>query len=63
MVIAENTFAPPSIEERAMPNKPPLGNRPLEIRSKIWIERGEEVVLSEWRVTLLEAVDAHSSLS
>lgn len=36
---------------------------PLAIRSKIWIERGGDVVLSEWRVSLLEAVDAHGSLS
>jgi molybdate transport system regulatory protein len=37
----------------------------LEIRSKIWIERRGrgEVVLSEWRVELLEAIDAHGSLS
>jgi molybdate transport system regulatory protein len=35
----------------------------LEIRSKIWIERGENVVLSDWRVELLEAIDAHGSLS
>ena len=37
----------------------------LEIRSKIWIERGSggNVVLSEWRVELLEAIDTHGSLS
>src|SRR5215213_2652410 len=36
-----------------------------EIRSKIWIERRGrgDVVLSEWRVELLEAIDAHGSLS
>src|SRR5215217_5879404 len=38
---------------------------PLEIRSKIWIERRGrgDVVLSEWRVDLLEAIEAHGSLS
>lgn len=36
---------------------------PLEIRSKIWIERGKDVVLSTWRVDLLEAIEAHGSLS
>ena len=36
---------------------------PLEVRSKIWIERGGDVVLSEWRVELLEAIDAQGSLS
>jgi molybdate transport system regulatory protein len=35
----------------------------LEIRSKIWIERGENVVLSDCRVELLEAIAAHGSLS
>lgn len=35
----------------------------LEIRSKIWIERGADVVLSEWRVSLLEAIDANGSLT
>ena len=37
--------------------------RPAQVRSKIWIERDGEVVLSEWRVELLEAIDAHGSLS
>jgi len=36
---------------------------PLEVRSKIWIERGNAVALSEWRVALLEAIDANGSLS
>ena len=38
---------------------------PLEIRSKIWIERRGrgDVVLSECRVELLEAIDALGSLS
>ena len=38
---------------------------PLEIRSKIWIERRGRgsVVLSDWRVELLETIDAHRSLS
>ncbi|MCC7023335.1 MAG: LysR family transcriptional regulator [Thermomicrobiales bacterium] len=35
----------------------------LTIRAKVWIERGESVVLSDWRVELLEAIDAHGSLS
>ena len=35
----------------------------FQIRSKIWIERGDAVVLSEWRVSLLEAIDATGSLS
>ena len=39
------------------------GGQPLAIRSKIWIERGDDVVLSEWRVELLEAIDASGSLS
>ena len=35
----------------------------LQVRSKIWIEREGDVVLSEWRVELLEAIDANGSLS
>jgi molybdate transport system regulatory protein len=35
----------------------------LQIRSKIWIERDGAVALSEWRVSLLEAIDAKGSLS
>jgi molybdate transport system regulatory protein len=35
---------------------------PLVIRSKVWIERNDGVVLSDWRVELLEAIDAHGSL-
>jgi len=38
-------------------------NDALEVRSKIWIERRGDVVLSEWRVDLLQAIDAHGSLS
>jgi molybdate transport system regulatory protein len=37
--------------------------RTLQVRSKIWIERGDDVVLSDWRVALLEAIDASGSLS
>ena len=29
---------------------------PARVRSKVWVERGQQVVLSEWRVELLEAV-------
>ena len=32
-------------------------------RSKIWIERGGRVLLSEWRVELLEAVEETGSLA
>ncbi len=33
------------------------------VRSKVWIERDGEVLLSEWRVNLLEAVDRTGSLA
>lgn len=46
-----------------MPGDAERGTDLLTIRSKIWIERGENVVLSDWRVALLEAIDAHGSLS
>src|SRR3972149_7137968 len=35
----------------------------LEPRSKIWIERNGEAVLSDWRVALLEAIDRTGSLA
>lgn len=42
----------------------PAGDRvPLEPRSKLWIERGGKVALSDWRVSLLEAVDRTGSLT
>ncbi len=46
-----------------MPDGSERTGAPLEIRSKIWIERRGEVVLSEWRVELLEAIEANGSLS
>lgn len=45
------------MDDDASPTK-----NPLVIRSKIWIERDDTVILSDWRVELLEAVDRHGSL-
>jgi molybdate transport system regulatory protein len=45
-----------------MPDDASRPEEPLVIRSKIWIERNDVVVLSDWRVELLEAIDAHGSL-
>ena len=33
------------------------------VRSKVWVERGDAVLLSEWRVELLEAVAETGSLA
>lgn len=33
------------------------------VRCKVWVERGPDVLLSEWRVELLEAVDETGSLA
>lgn len=33
------------------------------VRSKVWIERGDDVLLSEWRVDLLAAIEASGSLA
>jgi molybdate transport system regulatory protein len=33
------------------------------VRSKVWVEQGEAVLLSEWRVELLEAVEETGSLA
>ena len=35
----------------------------LRVRSKIWIERDGEVLMSEYRVRLLEAVASHGSVA
>ena len=42
---------------------PAASGKDLRPRSKIWLERDGVVVLSEWRVALLEAVDATGSLA
>ncbi len=34
-----------------------------EVRSKVWIERGDVVLLSEWRISLLEAISSEGSLT
>lgn len=36
---------------------------PLEQRSKLWIERGGKVALSDWRILLLEMIGRTGSLS
>lgn len=46
-----------------MPHDAERAASALQVRSKIWIERNDAVVLSEWRVSLLEAIDATGSLS
>ena len=35
----------------------------VEVRSKVWIERREVVLLSEWRISLLEAIASEGSLT
>ena len=48
--------------ELAEPGAPePSGS--LECRSKVWLERDGRVALSEWRVSLLEAIDEMGSLA
>ncbi len=41
----------------------PSGPARLEPRSKIWIERNGDTVLSDWRVALLEAIERTGSLA
>lgn len=36
---------------------------PLRLRVKIWLERGDAVVLSEYRAQLLEAIAVHGSVA
>jgi molybdate transport system regulatory protein len=38
-------------------------SEPLTPHTNLWIERGGEVVLSKWRVQLLEAVEQTGSIS
>ena len=40
-----------------------LGISGLEPRSKLWIERDGEVVISDWRLMLLEGIDRTGSLT
>ena len=35
----------------------------LQVRYKVWLERGGQVALSDWRVQLLEEIDRHGSLA
>ena len=35
----------------------------LEVRSKCWVEKDGELVLSDWRVDLLQAIDELGSLT
>jgi molybdate transport system regulatory protein len=35
----------------------------MEVHTKVWIEHDGEVMLSDWRVALLEAVEATGSLA
>ncbi len=35
----------------------------LQVRYKVWLERGGEVALSDWRVQLLEEIDRRGSLA
>ncbi len=39
------------------------GGSPVQVRSNVWLEREGKVVLSEWRVALLEAIDTTGSIN
>ncbi|RJQ09545.1 MAG: LysR family transcriptional regulator [Dehalococcoidia bacterium] len=47
--------------EVAMPDSE--ARNPLRLRVKIWLERGDEVVLSEYRARLLEAIAQYGSVA
>ena len=49
--------------DAACPGPEPSGEGALCARSKVWLERGGAVVLSDWRVQLLEAIEATGSLA
>lgn len=49
-----------------MPKSQPPGSPqpdPLRLRVKVWLERGDDVVLSEYRAQLLEAVAERGSVT
>ena len=48
---------------RRAPRPAPETGASLCPRSKVWLERGGQVVLSDWRVELLEAIEATGSLA
>jgi hypothetical protein len=48
---------------RRVPRPEPSRDEALCPRSKVWLERGGQVVLSDWRVELLEAIEATGSLA
>jgi molybdate transport system regulatory protein len=48
---------------RRVPRPVPPRDEVLCPRSKVWLERGGQVVLSDWRVELLEAIEATGSLA
>ena len=54
---------PPDPAETVPLRTEPSGQSAFRPRVKIWLERDGQVALSDWRVTLLEAVDATGSLS
>ncbi len=41
----------------------PERRAPLQLRVKIWLERGDEVVLSAYRAQLLDAIAMHGSVA
>ena len=57
--MSDDSLADRQIESSQTPSR---ASR-LEPRSKLWIERDGEVVLSDWRIALLEGVDRTGSLS
>jgi len=48
--------------QRGSRSRPVPGGK-IEARSKIWLERDGKVVLSDWRVDLLEAIESAGSLA
>ena len=56
-------IAPETPRRRRAPRPEPSRNNSLCARSKVWLERDGQVVLSDWRVELLEAIEATGSLA
>lgn len=51
-------------DQNLEPHRLPPGDlAELKPRSKLWIERNGEVVMSDWRMAILEAIDRTGSLA
>ena len=56
-------IAPETPRRQHVPRPARSHGAALRARSKVWLERDGQVVLSDWRVELLETIEATGSLA